>query len=66
MEYQLTVPDGTVNYSEFTEDFQMLGWVQRRPSLIGEVDNEVPLKAKVIDAIYANWDKLDIVAFDAY
>ena len=54
-EYKLTAPDGTVYLLNFNE-----GWVWRRPSLIAEADNEAPLTQEVINAIYANWNDLNI------
>ncbi len=55
-EYQITASDGTVYLINFDG-----AWVWRRPSLIAEADNEAPLTQEVIDAIYANWDQLNIV-----
>ena len=55
-EYQLTASDGTVYLLNISS-----GWVWRRPSLIAEADNEAPLTREVIDAIYANWNQLNIV-----
>ena len=54
--HKLTAPDGTVYLINFDG-----AWVWRRPSLIGDADNEAPLTKEVIDAIYANWDQLNIV-----
>ena len=54
--HKLTAPDGTIYLINFDG-----AWVWRRPSLIADADNEAPLTQKVIDAIYANWDKLNIV-----
>lgn len=54
--HKLTSPDGTVYLLNISG-----GWVWRRPSLIGDADNEAPLTQEAIDAIYANWDKLNIV-----
>ena len=54
-EYKLTAPDGTAYLINFDG-----GWVWRRPSLIADADNEAPLAQSVIDAIYANWDSLNI------
>ncbi|SFY11595.1 hypothetical protein [Ruminococcus sp. XPD3002] len=55
-EYQITASDGTVYLINFDG-----AWVWRRPSLIADADNEAPLTQEVIDAIYANWDQLNIV-----
>lgn len=55
-EYQITASDGTVYLVNFDG-----AWVWRRPSLIGDADNEAALTQEVIDAIYANWDQLNIV-----
>lgn len=55
-EYQLTASDGTVYLLNISSS-----WVWRRPSLIAEADNEAPLTQEVIDAIYANWNNLNIV-----
>lgn len=55
-EYQITASDGTVYLINFDG-----AWVWRRPSLIADADNEAPLTREVIDAIYANWDNLNIV-----
>ena len=55
-EYQITASDGTVYLVNFDG-----AWVWRRPSLIGDADNEATLTQEVIDAIYANWDQLNIV-----
>ena len=56
--HKLTVTDGTVYLINFDG-----GWVWRRPSLIADADNEAPLTQEVIDAIYANWDKLNIIEY---
>ena len=58
--HKLTAPDGTVYYLHLDENASY-SYVWRRPSLIAEVDNEAPLTQEVIDAIYANWDQLNIV-----
>ena len=55
-EYKLTAPDGTTYLLNISG-----GWVWRRPSLIADADNEAPLTQEIIDALYANWDKLNIV-----
>ena len=55
-EYQITASDGTIYLINFDG-----AWVWRRPSLIADADNEAPLTKEVIDAIYANWDQLNIV-----
>ena len=55
-EYQITASDGTIYLINFDG-----AWVWRRPSLIADADNEAPLTQEVIDAIYANWDQLNIV-----
>lgn len=55
-EYQLTASDGTVYLLNISSS-----WVWRRPSLIAEADNEAPLTQEVIDAIYANWNNLNII-----
>ena len=55
-EYQITASDGTIYLINFDG-----AWVWRRPSLISDADNEAPLTQEVIDAIYANWDQLNIV-----
>lgn len=55
-EYQITASDGTVYLINFDG-----AWVWRRPSLIADADNEAPLTQEVIDAIYANWNQLNIV-----
>ena len=55
-EYQITASDGTVYLVNFDG-----AWVWRRPSLIGDADNEATLTQEVIDAIYTNWDQLNIV-----
>lgn len=54
--HKLTSPDGTVYLINFDG-----AWVWRRPSLIADADNEATLTHEVIDAIYANWDQLNIV-----
>lgn len=54
--HKLTSPDGTVYLINFDG-----AWVWRRPSLIADADNEAPLTQEVIDAIYVNWDQLNIV-----
>lgn len=56
--HKLTAPDGTVYLINFDGT-----WVWRRPSLIVDVDNEAPLTQEVIDVLYANWDKLNIVEY---
>ena len=53
--HKLTSPDGTVYLINFDG-----AWVWRRPSLIADSDNEAPLTQEVIEAIYANWDQLNI------
>lgn len=58
--HKLTAPDGTVYYLHLDENASY-SYVWRRPSLIGDADNEAPLTQEVIDAIYANWDQLNIV-----
>ena len=58
--HKLTAPDGTVYYLHLDENASY-SYVWRRPSLIAEADNEAPLTQEVIDAIYANWDQLNIV-----
>ena len=55
-EYQITASDGTIYLINFDG-----AWVWRRPSLIADADNEAALTQEVIDAIYANWDQLNIV-----
>ena len=55
-EYQITASDGTVYLVNFDG-----AWVWRRPSLIGDADNEATLTQEVIDAIYTNWEQLNIV-----
>ena len=55
-EYQITASDGTIYLINFDG-----AWVWRRPRLIGDADNEATLTQEVIDAIYANWDQLNIV-----
>lgn len=59
-EYTLAAPDGTLYLINFSEGGTQPGWVWRRPSLIADADNEAPLTQEIIDAIYANWDKLNI------
>ena len=58
--HKLTAPDGTVYYLHLDENASY-AYVWRRPSLIADADNEAPLTQEVIDAIYANWDQLNIV-----
>ena len=58
--HKLTAPDGTVYYLHLDENASY-SYVWRRPSLIADADNEAPLTQEVIDAIYANWDQLNIV-----
>ena len=58
--HKLTSPDGTVYYLHIDENASY-SYVWRRPSLIADADNEAPLTQEVIDAIYANWDQLNIV-----
>lgn len=58
-EYKLTASDGTTYLLNISG-----GWVWRRPSLIADADNEAPLTQEVINAIYANWDKLNIVEYN--
>ena len=58
--HKLTAPDGTVYYLHLDENASY-SYVWRRPSLIAEADNEAALTQEVIDAIYANWDQLNIV-----
>ena len=55
-EYQLTASNGTIYLLNISSN-----WVWRRPSLIADADNEAPLTKEVIDAIYANWNQLNIV-----
>lgn len=57
--HKLTAPDGTV-YCLYLDDAASYSYVWRRPSLIADADNEAPLTQEVIDAIYANWDNLNI------
>ena len=57
--HKLTAPDGTV-YCLYLDDTASYSYVWRRPSLIADADNEAPLTQEVIDAIYANWDNLNI------
>ncbi len=57
--HKLTSPDGTVYLINFDG-----AWVWRRPSLIADADNEAPLTQEVIEAIYANWDQLNIEKTD--
>jgi len=54
--HKLTASDGTVYLINFDG-----AWVWRRPSLIGDADNEAPLTKEVIDAIYANLNSINIV-----
>ena len=58
--HKLTALDGTVYYLHLDENASY-SYVWRRPSLIAEADNEAALTQEVIDAIYANWDQLNIV-----
>ncbi|MBO5571518.1 MAG: hypothetical protein J6M07_09895 [Ruminococcus sp.] len=58
--HKLTASDGTVYYLHLDENASY-SYVWRRPSLIADADNEAPLTQEVIDAIYANWDQLNIV-----
>ena len=58
--HKLTAPDGTVYYLHLDENASY-SYVWRRPSLIADADNEATLTQEVIDAIYANWDQLNIV-----
>ena len=58
--HKLTAPDGTVYYLHLDENASY-SYVWRRPSLIAYADNEATLTHEVIDAIYANWDQLNIV-----
>ena len=58
--HKLTSPDGTVYYLHLDENASY-SYVWRRPSLIAEADNEAPLTKEVIDAIYANWNMLNIM-----
>lgn len=58
--HKLTAPDGTVYYLHLDEKASY-SYVWHRPSLIADADNEAPLTKEVIDAIYANWDQLNIV-----
>lgn len=57
--HKLTAPDGTV-YCLYLDDAASYSYVWRRPSLIADADNEATLTQEVIDAIYANWDNLNI------
>lgn len=57
--HKLTAPDGTV-YCLYLDNAASYSYVWRRPSLIADVDNEASLTQEVIDAIYANWDNLNI------
>ena len=61
--HKLTSPDGTVYYLHLDENASY-SYVWRRPSLIADADNEATLTQEVIDAIYANWDQLNIVKTD--
>jgi hypothetical protein len=56
--HKLTAPDGTVYLINFDG-----AWVWRRPSLIADADNEAPITQEVIDTIYQNWNKLNIVEY---
>lgn len=56
--HKLTATDGTVYLINFDG-----AWVWRRPSLIADADNEAPLTQEIIDAIYADWDKLNIIEY---
>ena len=58
--HKLTTPAGTVYLLHLGETAQD-SYVWRRPSLIADDDNEAPLTEEVFDAIYENWDSLDIV-----
>jgi len=58
--HKLTAPDGTV-YLLHLDENSAYQYVWRRPSLIADDDNEAPLTQEVFDAIYENWDNLDIV-----
>lgn len=58
--HKLTAPDGTVYYLHLDENASY-SYVWRRPSLIADADNEAPLTKEVIDAIYANWNRLNIM-----
>lgn len=58
--HKLTAPDGTVYYLHLDENASY-SYVWRRPSLIGNADNEAPLTKEVIDAIYANLNSINIV-----
>lgn len=58
--HKLTAPDGTVYYLHLDENASY-SYVWRRPSLIGDADNEAPLTKEVIDAIYANLNSINIV-----
>ena len=61
--HKLTAPDGTVYYLHLDENASY-SYVWRRPSLIADADNEAPLTQEVIEAIYANWDQLNIEKTD--
>jgi hypothetical protein len=61
--HKLTSPDGTAYYLHLDENASY-SYVWRRPSLIAEADNEAPLTQEVIDAIYANWNQLNIVKIE--
>lgn len=58
--HKLTAPDGTVYYLHL-DDKASYSYVWRRPSLIADADNEATLTQEVIDAIYTNWEQLNIV-----
>ena len=58
--HKLTAPDGTVYYLHLDENASY-SYVWRRPSLIGDADNEASLTKEVIDAIYANLNSINIV-----
>lgn len=60
---KLTSPDGTVYYLHLDEN-AFYSYVWRRPSLIAEADNKTLLTQEVIDAIYANWNNLNIAETD--
>ena len=60
--HKLTSPNGIVYYLHLDENASY-SYVWRRPSLIAEADNEAPLTQEVIDTIYQNWDKLNIVEY---
>ena len=55
-DYTLTAPDGTIYYISISSN-----WVWRQPSLIDGADNEATLTKEVIDALYEEWDNLNIV-----